>query len=85
MCVAGFGGSLPAYLRNGRKFWDSKLSMIQSNILVYVYTYTGFPYKTTEEYEKVLEDITDGLFEQDILQDGDALILMTHIGPNDSG
>lgn len=53
--------------------------------MVYVYTYTGFPYKTTEEYEKALEDVTDGLFEQDILQDRDALILMTHIGPNDSG
>ena len=24
LCLAGFGGSLPAYLRNGQKFWESK-------------------------------------------------------------
>lgn len=24
LCLAGFGGSIPAYLRNGKKFWDSK-------------------------------------------------------------
>lgn len=46
----------------------------------------GYPYKTTEEYEKALKDVTDGLFEQDnVLQPNDALILMTHSGPNDSG
>ena len=26
LCVAGFGGSLPAFLRNGDKFWNSKYS-----------------------------------------------------------
>lgn len=36
LCVAGFGGSLPAYLRNGKKFWNSKLRMI-SNISLYTY------------------------------------------------
>ena len=25
LCLAGFGGSLPAYLRNGKKFWESKM------------------------------------------------------------
>jgi len=46
----------------------------------------GYPYKTTEEYEKALKDVTDELFEQDnVLQPNDALILMTHSGPNDSG
>ena len=46
----------------------------------------GYPYKTTEEYEKTLKDLTDGLFEQDnVLQPNDVLILMTHSGPNDSG
>jgi len=24
LCVAGFGGSLPAFLRNGEKFWNGK-------------------------------------------------------------
>lgn len=47
---------------------------------------SGYPYKTTEEYETALKDITDGLFEQEnVLQPNDTLILMTHSGPNESG
>jgi len=31
LCLAGFGGSIPAFLRNGEQFWNSKFKNDTAN------------------------------------------------------
>ena len=87
LCIAGFGGSLPAHLSStGEKVWDGKYTMVIPDSIVNFTMCTGFPYKTEKEYTHAVKDLTDGLFKQDsVLQPNDLLIFMTHAGPTEPG
>lgn len=66
LCIAGFGGSVPAFLKeNGKKRWE------------------GYPYTTEESFQKVFEPFMKSV-EEKCQQDKNSLILLTHIGPEDS-
>lgn len=68
--ILGAGGSIPGF-RNGKKYWNS------------------FPYESDEEFAKDLTMILDPFFfpegsSSSPLGEKDAVILMTHNGPDQS-